>query len=135
LPFLHLAAIAVDLVNTEIGVGAIAQAHRGRRPTDFFHRDDVREVAHGTATIDLGHGDTEQPHIAELAPQRVGEFIAAIDFSRERRDFGLRKIVHRGAQQIDGFAEFKIQRGNVYHFPAPVDVCCLPLAARISRSD
>ena len=87
---------------------AVGQSHRGRRAADFLHRDDVREVTHVAAAIGFRHGNAEQSHVAQLGPEFVGKFVAAIDFGSERRDLGLREFAHGVAQQVGGFAEIEI---------------------------
>jgi hypothetical protein len=94
---------------------AVAQAYRGRGAADFFHRDDMSEIPHFGAAIGLGDGNAEQTHFTELGPELVGELVAAIDFGRQRRDFGLREILHRVAQHVDGFTEIEVEGGNMYH--------------------
>ncbi len=43
---LRLAAVLADLVDAQVGVGAVGQADRGRGAADLFHRHHVGQVAH-----------------------------------------------------------------------------------------
>ena len=56
---LGIGAVALDLVDTQVAVRTIAQAHRGAGTRDFFHRNHVRQVAHVGAAVFLAHGDAE----------------------------------------------------------------------------
>jgi len=60
-------------------------------------------------------GDTEQAHVAHLAPQVHGELVAAVDFGRARRDFGGGKLLDRFAQRGDVVAVVKGQAWEMEH--------------------
>ncbi len=108
-------AVALDLVDTQVGVRAVAQAHRGAGTGDFFHGDHVRQVAHVRAAVFLTHGDAQHAQVAHLAPQVHGELVVAVDFGRAGGDFGLGKVAHRVAQSVDVFTELEVQAGQVVH--------------------
>jgi hypothetical protein len=111
--FLLLAAVALDLVDAQVAVRAIAQAHRCAGAADFLHRDHVRQVAHVGATIFLGHGDAQHAERAHLAPQVHRELVAAVDLGRARSDLGLREIAHRVAQRVNVFSQLEVEAGQV----------------------
>ncbi len=102
--FLGLAAIFLDLVQAEVGHGAVGQPHRRRRPADLFHHDAVREVAHIGAAVLLVDGDAQQAHVAKRAPQVLRKCIVAIDLGGARRDLLLAHLVDRVAEHVQFFA-------------------------------
>jgi hypothetical protein len=111
---LRLGAVALDLVDAQVAVRAVAQADRGAGAADLLHRDHVRQVAHVGAAVLLGHGDAQHAQLAHLAPQVHRELVAAVDLGRARRDLGLGKVAHRVAQRVDVFAELEVQAGQVH---------------------
>ncbi len=113
---LRFGTVAADLVNAQIGMGAVGQADRGRGAGNFLQRDDVGEVAHVGAAVFLAGGHAEQAHVAEFLPQVGWEFVDAVDFRGARRDLGVGKGLHRIAQHIDVFAEAKVEAGDVHGF-------------------
>ena len=114
-PFLRLVAVALDLVDAQVGVRAVAQADRGARAADLLHRDHVGEVAHVRAAVFLGHGDAQDTELAHLAPEIHRELVAAVDLGRALLDLGLRERVHGIAQRVDVFAEHEVQAWQVAH--------------------
>ena len=109
--FLRLAAVPIDLVETQIGHGAVGQPHRGRRAADFLHHHGVGQVAQAAAPVGFVHGDAEQAHRAELGPQIGGEFIVAVDGGGARCDLLLTHPQHGVAESVDVFAEAEVERG------------------------
>ncbi|KAI3480412.1 hypothetical protein L1887_57426 [Cichorium endivia] len=73
LELLLVAAVAVDLVDAEVGVGAVGEGHRGRPAADFLHGHDMGQVTQAGAAVFLADGHAEQAHVAELAPHVGGE--------------------------------------------------------------
>ena len=106
---LCLVAVALDLVDAQVAVRPVAQAHAGTGARNFLHGNHVRQVSHVSAPIGLGHGDAQHAQIAHLAPQVHGELIRLIDLRRARGNFGLGEITHRIAQCVDIFAQVKVQ--------------------------
>jgi hypothetical protein len=98
-------APAAKLVDAQIRVRAVREAHACRGATDLLHRDDVRQVTEPRAAEFGFHRDAEQPHLAQFRPQVARKGVVAIDRSRPRCDFALGKVAHRFAEQIDLFAE------------------------------
>jgi hypothetical protein len=108
-------AVALDLVDAQVRVRAVGQAHRGRGARDFFHRHDVRQVAHARAAVFLVHRDAEDAELAHLLPQVHRELVGAVDLRGARRDLGLRELLHRFAQRGDVLAVVKGQAGEMQH--------------------
>ena len=107
--FLFGAAVAVNLIHAQVGVGAIGQADGGGGPREFLHDDDMGEVAHVDAAVLLVDSHADQSQITELGPQIGGKPIVAIDLGGPRSDFLLGEGAHRIAQHVDGFAQIEIQ--------------------------
>ncbi len=78
-PLLGLRAVLADLVDAEIGMGAVGQADRGRGARDFLHRDAVLEIAEARPAIVLLHRDAEQAEPAHLLPEVHRELVGAVD--------------------------------------------------------
>ena len=92
---------------------AVGQADRGRGPRHLFHRDAVLEIAQAGAAIFFFHGDAVQAERADLGPEVARKLIAAVDFGGARRDFVLRKRMHRLADRIRGLAEIEVEKQPV----------------------
>src|SRR5690606_4435264 len=70
--------IAVDLVDAEVRMGAVAERGRGGSAGNLLDRDDMGEIAEpGAAKIGIG-GHAEEAECAEFRPQVAREFIAAV---------------------------------------------------------
>jgi hypothetical protein len=54
-------------------------------------------------------GDAVQAERADLGPEVRGKLIAAVDFGGARRDFVLRKRMHRLADRVRGLAEIEVE--------------------------
>ena len=71
--------VPVDLVDAEVGMGAIAQCRGGRGSGHFLDGDDMGKIAQpGTAELRIGR-DAEEPERAELRPEIARKLVAAID--------------------------------------------------------
>ena len=112
LALLCLGSVAPDLIDTEIGVGAVGEADRSGAAADLLHRDAMREVAHSGAAIFFFDGDAVQAERAHLGPQLDGKPVGPVDLGGERRDPVLGKAANRGPQHVDLRAEIKIERGE-----------------------
>jgi hypothetical protein len=110
LALLQLAAVAADLVNAEVGVGAIGEADRGRAAAHLFHGHDMGEVTHIRAAMLFFDGDAVQPERAHLGPELTREFVGAVYLGGERRDLIVGKAADGVAQLIDLGAEIEIER-------------------------
>ena len=107
--FLFFGAVAVNLVHAQVGVGAVRKANGGGGPADFFHGDDVGQVAHvGTAVL-LLHGNTQQAHVAELTPEIHGELVVPVDVGGPGRDFCGGEAVDLLAEHVEGFTKAEIE--------------------------
>jgi hypothetical protein len=98
---LRVAAVEADLVDAQIRMRAVGEAHRPRGARDLLHRDHVGEVAEASAAPALGHGDTEQPLRAEQWPEVARELVAAVDLGGARRDALGSEPAHGFAQLLD----------------------------------
>ena len=107
-------AVAADLIDAKVGVGAVGETDRSRCPRNFFERDDVGKVAQIGAAVFLAGGHAEQAHVSEFFPEVGREFVGAVDFGSTWRDLGVGKRLHRITQQVDVFAEAEVEAGNVH---------------------
>ncbi|MNF26982.1 hypothetical protein D3C84_76290 [compost metagenome] len=107
-------AVAVDLVDAQVGVGAVGQADRRRGAADLLDGDHVGQVAEAGAAVFLGHGDAEQAHVAELLPHVGGEQVVAVDGGGARRQLGGDEGLDLLAEHVDGFAEGEVE-GRIAH--------------------
>ena len=78
---LLVGAVAGDLVDTQIGVGTIAEAHAGRAAGDFLHDNGVGQVAEARAAVLFGRGYPKQTQVTQPGPQVAGEFVGLVDVS------------------------------------------------------
>ena len=106
---LRLVAVAADLVDAEVGMGAVGQPDRGRRPRHFLDRDAVFEIAQAGAAIFLFHGDAVQAERADLGPEVARKLVALVDFGGARRDLVAREGMDGLANRIRGLAEIEIE--------------------------
>ena len=90
---------------------AVGQADRSRGARDFFHRDDVRQIAHVGAAVFFADRDAENAEVAHLLPQVHRELVAAVDLGRARRDFRLGELLDGFTQGGDVLAVVKAQAG------------------------
>ncbi len=86
---LFVRAPAPHLVDAEVGVRAVGQAHRGGGAADLLHRDDVLEIAEARAAPFFFDGDAEEAQLAHPRPEVARELVRAVDLGRTRGDFGL----------------------------------------------
>ena len=110
-------AVAVDLVDAKVGMGAVGQRHRGRGAGDFLHRHAMREVAHGGTPVVRVRRNAEQTELAHLRPQVAGEFVGFVDLGGARRDLVLRKAENHVAQGLDLVAQGKGHAGGEHSGP------------------
>ena len=106
---LLVGAVAVDLVNAQVGVRAVRESHGCRGTADFLHGDDVCEVAHAGAAVGFVNGNTQQTHVTELFPQVVGEQVVMVDGFGAGGDFTGGKAVDLLAQHVQGLAEAEVE--------------------------
>jgi hypothetical protein len=113
-------AVQLDLVDAEVGVGAVGQADRGRGAADLLDRDGVREVAHARAAVFLVHGDAQKPKLPHLAPELVGKRVGPVDLGRHRLHAVLRPAVDHLAQRVHVLAEVERHRGHEHGTRPPL---------------
>ena len=102
---LGIGAVAANLVDAQIGVRAIRQAHRRAGAADFLHRHHVRNVAHVRTAQLLRHRQAMHAHLTQLAPEVGGEEVVAVDLRGTRGDFGLSEGANGIAQRGDVLAQ------------------------------
>ena len=120
-------AVEVEVGDAQVGVGAVAQAHRARGARDLLHRHQMGQVTHAAAAEFGVHGDAQQAQFAQLGPQVLRERIVVVDLRRTRRDLGLREPLHGLAQRIQFFAQRKPADGIRSHSvlpPIAANPCC-----------
>ena len=111
-------AVAMDLVDAQIGVGTVGQADRGGGAGDFLHRHHMRQIAHTGTAIFLARRHPQHAQIAQLAPQIGGEGVDAVDLCRARGDLIGAEGCNRVAQRVDFLAKIEIHAIEVIgHFP------------------
>ena len=110
-PLLRLAAVAVDLIDAQVRVRAVAQADCGAGAADFFHRHHVSQVAQPGAAVRLADGKAHHAELAELAPQVGRELVVAVDVGGAWCDLVLREVAHGIAQQGDVVAQIDLEGG------------------------
>jgi len=98
-------AVDVEVADAEVGMRAVAQAHRARGAADFFHRHEVGEEAHLAAAVLARHGDAQQAHLAQLPPQVGREQVVVVDRCCARRDFAFGETADGVAEGIDVVGE------------------------------
>src|SRR6266702_4315617 len=108
-PLLQLVAVAADLVDAEVGMRAVGQADRGRRPRNLLDRDAMLEIAEAGSAIFLFHRDAMQAERSNFGPEVARELVAAVDLGGARRDLVLREGMHRLANRIRGFTQVEIE--------------------------
>src|SRR5260221_9097103 len=108
-PLLGLAAVAADLVDAEVGMGAVGQTDCGRGARYFLDGDAVLEIAEPRAAIFLLDGDPVQTERADLGPEVPPELIALVDFGGTPRELVRREGLDGLANRIRGLAEIEIE--------------------------
>jgi hypothetical protein len=107
-------AVAADLVDAEIGMRAIAQAHGSGRARDFLERDAMFEIAKPRAAELFFDGDAVQADSAHFRPEVARKLVCAVDLGGAWRDLVLRKITRGRADHLGGFAQIEVEgRGYV----------------------
>ena len=118
---LLLGAVAVDLVDAEIGMRAVGEADRRRAARNLFHRDTMREVAEPCPAVFLRNRDAEHAELAKLRPEVARECVVAVDRVGARRDLTGREARNRFAQRVHILTEREVEAppGIRDHAPPP----------------
>ena len=111
---LGIVAVEVDLVDAQVGVGAVGQANGGGGTGDLFHHQGVGQITHIGAAVFFADGDAQYAQITELLPHLQGELVALVHLGGDRRDFLLGEVAHAVTQGDQGFVQAKIE-GAVKH--------------------
>src|ERR671939_1980985 len=112
-PLLFVRAVAADLGDAEIGMGAVAEPDRGRGPADLLHGDAMLQGTEPGAAIVLLDRDAVEPEFAHLRPEVAREDIGSIDLVGPRRDHIGREVAYRAAQHVGGLAEIEVEARDV----------------------
>ena len=83
---LRLAAVAADLVDAEVGMGAVGQPDGGGGARHLLHGDAMLEIAEAGAAVLLLDRDAVQAEGAHLGPQVAREGVGPVDLVGARRD-------------------------------------------------
>ena len=120
---LGLGAVAAELVDAEIGMGAVGQAHRRARARDLFHRHAMGEIAEPRPAVLLLDGDAMQAERAHLRPQVARKCVAAVDLVGAGGDLVLGEAADRLAQHVHLGAETEVKTspGIGDHHATPED--------------
>ena len=105
--------VAIDLVDAQIAVRSVAQAHRSRCARNLFHGHHVGQVTHVGAAMFFRHRDAQHTKIAHLAPQIHGKLVGVIDLRSAWGDFRLCEITHGITQSVDVIAQLKVEARKV----------------------
>ncbi|MND90607.1 hypothetical protein D3C80_826940 [compost metagenome] len=109
---LLLRSPAVDLVDAEVGMGAIGKADGSRSPAYFLHRHAMGEITHvGTAEL-FRNGDAVQAELTHLRPELARKTVVPVDLCRQRSDFIICECTCAVAQCCDFRAEIGIENGG-----------------------
>ncbi len=101
--FLLRRAMAMDLIDAEVGVGAVGEADRGAGAAHLLHHQHVGQIAEVHPVILLCHRDAVQPQFTHLGPEIAGEDVALIDVASARRNHFLAEgldLLGQGAQGL-----------------------------------
>ena len=102
--------VALDLVDAQIGMGAIAERDGGTGPGDFLDRHNMGQIAHARSAIFLRDRDAKEAEFAHLFPKIGGKFVGLIDVPGDGLDPLLCPAVHHVAQRADILAQIEIHR-------------------------
>jgi hypothetical protein len=112
-------AVVVEVLHAEVGMRAVGQADRAGGAGDFLHRHQMREVAHARAAVLARHGDAQQAHLAELAPQVLRKRVVVVDLRGARGDLGGGETAHGLAQASMSSPSSKARMGWLRWFCGP----------------
>ncbi len=94
-------AVQLDLIDAEIGMGAIGERHGGGRASDLLDHDRMRQIAHVDAAEFLRHGDAKKAERAHFRPELVRKHIGAINLRRARLQLLLSPAMGHRLQGLD----------------------------------
>ena len=123
--FLVVVAVPEYLVDAEIGVGAVAEAHAGRAPGDLFHGNGVGQVAKSGPAVLLGDRDAQEAQLAQPGPKVPGKLVGLVDVLGARGDLLGGEPPHRVPNEVDGLAQGVVQAAvsgpSGCHFVIPLE--------------
>src|SRR6266567_3687399 len=124
-------AVAADLIDAEVRVGAIREPDRGGGARDFLHGNAVLEITEPCPTPFLLDRDAVHAELAQLGPEIAREQIAAVDLIGARGNAFSGKTAHALAQHVGRLAQAEIKAANVVHAHGADLACRQPAQAAI----
>ncbi|EGJ32873.1 hypothetical protein LYNGBM3L_74300 [Moorena producens 3L] len=107
--FLRVIAPAPQLVDAEIGMGAIRQANRRRCAADLFDRDGMFEIAEPGAAIFFADRNAVQAKLPHFGPEVTRELIGFVHLCCNWRDLVLREPMYGVADHFSFFGKAELQ--------------------------
>ncbi len=114
-PLLRVRPIAADLIDAEIGMGAVREANRGRGPADLLHGEAMGEIAKARAAIILLDGDPVQAERAHVGPKILRETVGPVDLRRAGREIFGGEGANHVAQHVEIRPKREIETGILHH--------------------
>src|SRR5262249_47511274 len=102
-------AVQAQLVDAQVGVGAIGEPDRARGARDFLHGDAMFEIAEPEPTPGLADRDAVNAELAEFGPEVAWEGVAAVDLLGARRNMRGCEAAHTLAQHVRRLTEPEIE--------------------------
>src|SRR5947208_4043067 len=128
-------AVAADLIDAEVRVGAIGEPDRCGGARDFLHGNAVLEITEPCPTPFLLDRDAVHAELAQLGPEIAREHIAAVDLIGARGNAFSGKTAHALAQHVDRLAQAEIKDANVVHAHGAELECRQPAQSAVDRLD
>ena len=124
-------AVAADLIDAEVRVGAIGEPDRGGGARDFLHGNAVLEITEPCPTPFLLDRDAVHAKLAQLGPEIAREHIATVDLIGAPGNSFSGKAAHALAQHVGRLAQAEIKAANVVHAHGADLACRQPAQAAI----
>ncbi len=105
--------VAGDLVDAEIGMGAVAKADGGGSTADLLHGDAMGEIAHACATIVFRRRNAEYAKLTKFTPKMHGKLIIAVGFSGKRRNAAFGETAHSVTKGFDLLAKTEVHPPSI----------------------
>lgn len=96
-----------QLVNAQIGMGAVRKANRPRRPADLLHGDAMVHVTEPEPSVLFWGGEAVEVEVPHELPQihLLGEVVGGVDGGGVRGDVLPRELVHALLELLLGVVE------------------------------
>src|SRR5271156_473114 len=114
------ATVPCDLVDAEVGMGAVRKSDRRRAATHLFHCHHVSQVTHLRAAVFLFHGNSMETERTHLRPQIARKFVLTVDRLGSGCNLAVAKLTHGFAQLLDLKSKIESERriacsGHIRH--------------------